>query len=405
VTLLGDALKILQVIPYFYPAWRYGGSVRVAYDLCRKLVENGHSVTVYTSDTGNENALGDCVAKRVEGVNVFYFKNLNSFAAERKLFLTPSLLSAVRNDVKSFDIVHIHGIRTSQNPILHYFLKKNSVPYVVQAHGAIPRVGMAKMKLVYDLLFGCRLLKDASKVIALAPVEAQQYERMGVLEEKIAIIPNGIDLSEYAKLPPKGCFKKKFNIPEDKKVILYFGRIHKNKGIDFLVRAYNYLIKNMKLEHTLMVIAGPDDGYLSRTRSLVSSFELSDKVVFTGILQGKKKIEAYVDSNVVVNVEPRNVFGLVPLEAAACSTPVIVCRGNAISEVIHKGKFGFSVEYDDIVELAESMHRMLDIDTMSKEMGREGRKFIFENYGWTDIVPRLERVYEEALCYSSQICE
>lgn len=52
---------------------------------------------------------------------------------------------------------------------------------------------------------------------------------MKVSSEKIAIIPNGIDLSEYTNLPPKGLFKKKFNIPESKKIILYLGRIHKTK--------------------------------------------------------------------------------------------------------------------------------------------------------------------------------
>jgi glycosyltransferase involved in cell wall biosynthesis len=95
----------------------------------------------------------------------------------------------------------------------------------LQVHGSLPRIGAKQqLKWIYDVLFGYRLLRDASKVIALTRVEAEQYRRMGVPEEKIAIIPNGIDLSEYAELPPKGVFKKKFNIPEDRKIILYLGQ-------------------------------------------------------------------------------------------------------------------------------------------------------------------------------------
>jgi len=266
----------------------------------------------------------------------------------------------------------------------------------LQAHGSLPRI-MAKkrLKLVYDVMFGYRLLRDASKVIALTSVEAEQYKRMGVPEEKIAIIPNGIDPSEYAELPPKGCFKKKFNIPEDKKIILYLGRIHKTKGIDFLIRAYDHLIKKMNFKDAVLVIAGPDDGYLSEIKSLVQDLGISNSVLFTGLLSEKDKIRAYVDSDVVVNVEPLNVYGLVPLEAAACSTPVIVSKTNAISEVIAEGGFGFSVRYDDFITLAKTMKVILEDEELVDKMGKNGRKFVFENFDWGKIVVKLEKVYEE----------
>lgn len=388
-------MKILHVIPYFYPAWRFGGSVRVAYDVSRKLVEYGHSVDVYTSDIENdaENTRVKYAFRRVSGVNVFYFRNLSTFAARRKLFFTPSLISAVRDNVKSFDVVHVHGNRTTQSPVLHHFLKKYSVPYVVQAHGGLPSVLGRRTKWLYDLLFGRRLLEDASKVIALTRTEAEQYRSAGISEEKIAIIPNGIDLSEYTNLPSKGYFKK-FGIDEDKKVILYLGRIHELKGIDFLARAFSSLVKSPNCQNAVLVIAGPDDGYLSEMRQLVSSLGIANKVIFAGMLLESERIKAYVDSCVVVNVEPRNVFGLVPLEAVACQTPVIVSKGNAISETVSRGNFGFSVEYDDVNELARIMKEMLGDEVLLREMGQRGRRFVFENYNWANIVARLENVYK-----------
>ena len=369
----------------------------MAYDISRKLVERGHSVVVYTSDIRDENTQMDTVYSKVDGVNVFYFKNLSLSAAKRNLFVTPSLISAVKNNVKSFDVVHIHGNRTTQSPVLHYFLKKNSVPYVVQAHGGLPIIGGRRLKQLYDLFFGHELLKDASKVIALTRTEAQQYRCMGVPKEKIEVIPNGIDLTEYADLPPKGYFKKKFGIDEGKRIILYLGRIHKTKGIDFLVKAYARFVRSLGHNNVILVIAGPDDGYLGKIWRLVDSLEIVDKIMFTGTLLEKEKVSAYVDSDIVVNVEPRNVFGLVPLESAACSTPVIVSKGNAISEIIRQGKFGFSVKYGDIYELAETMRKMLNDNNLLREMGQNGRKFVFENFNWTDIVVKFEKVYEEII--------
>ena len=221
------------MIPYFYPAWQFGGSVRVAYDISRKLVARGHFVVVYTSDMQDQETRLATTYTKVDGVEVFYFKNLSLYAAKRKIFVTPSLISVVKKNVKTFDVVHVHGNRTTQSPFIHYFLKKNSIPYVVQAHGGLPTLSGQRLKHLYDLFFGHNLLKDASKVIALSSTEAQQFMSMGVSKAKIAVIPNGIDLSDYVNLKSPGSFKRKFGIQENKKIILYFGRIHKDKGIDF----------------------------------------------------------------------------------------------------------------------------------------------------------------------------
>ena len=177
-----------------------------------------------------------------------------------------------------------------------------------------------------------------------------------------------VDESQAADLPLKGAFKRKFKIQENTKIILYLGRINRTKGIDLLI------------------------GTLT---SLVSALGISREVLFIGLLSEKDKIGAYVDSGAVVNVEPINVYGLVPLEAAACSTPVIVSRTNAISEVVMKGNFGFSVKYDNIYELAETMRKMLNDKDLLSELGQKGRKFVFENFNWTDKVVKLEKVYEE----------
>jgi glycosyltransferase involved in cell wall biosynthesis len=247
-------------------------------------------------------------------------------------------------------------------------------------------------------------LHDASKVIALSRFEAYQYRCMGVPEEKIAIIPNGIDLSKYAELPPKGAFKKKFNIPEDKKIILYLGRIHKTKGIDFIIRAYAHLKNEIKCRDAVLVIAGPDDGHLAKAKHLVASLRIADKVVFAGMLSEKEKISAYVDSNVVVNVEPLNVYGLVPLEGAACSTPVIVSKTNAISEVVVAGKFGYSVKYGSVTSLAFTLRKILNNEELAENLGRNGRRYVFNYLDWRKIIEKYEHVYKEVAINRVRMC-
>src|SRR3989304_8231886 len=108
------------------------------------------------------------------------------------------------------------------------------IPYVFQPHGSylspspvsLPKK-LAKMAL--DKVVSDRVVRGASKVIALSQMEAEAYQRLGIPDGKIVVVPNGIDLSEYSNLPAKGSFRKKFRIREKTKMALYLGRIHETK--------------------------------------------------------------------------------------------------------------------------------------------------------------------------------
>jgi len=314
-------MKILFVIPYFYPAQAFGGPVKVVFDIGRELVKRGHEVVVFTSDAKDLESRLNVESDEVEGVKIYYFRSLSmSLAKKSKLFITPKLSKKMKSDLKSFDIIHTHEYRTYQNIIVHKFAKKNGVPYILQAHGALPRIGREARKWLYDFLFGRRILKGASKVIALSRVEAEQYKDMSVPEDKIEIIPNGIDLSEYANLPPKGSFKKKFNIDDDKKIVLYLGRIHESKGLEFLAEAFSVIAK--RLENVRLVVAGPDDGYAAIFSRLISDLGIEEKVLLTGFVEERDKLAALVDSDVFVT--PRFYgFPVTFLEACVAGCPIV----------------------------------------------------------------------------------
>ena len=97
------------------------------------------------------------------------------------------------------------------------------------------------------------------------------FKKSDMTKEKIAIIPNGIDLSEYADLPPKGSFKRKFGIEEDEKIVLYLGRIPRIKGLDILVKAFAKVIE--KIEGVRLVVVGHDDGYLGKLVALIKALK------------------------------------------------------------------------------------------------------------------------------------
>ena len=306
-------MKILHVVPFFAPV--FGGSVEVAYHLCRELAGKGHDVTLYTSDY----RLDRPYAASLKGVRVCSFKTSWNWS---NLYVTPDMVGAARREVSGFDVVHLHHFRTFQNVAVARHAERCGVPCVLQAHGTVLRiVERQRLKRLFDLAFGYRLLRSSRKVIAVAGIEVEQYKAMGVDSERIEMVPNAIDPSEYVDLPARGGFRRNHGIGEEEKVILFLGRIHKSKGIDLLARAYSGL--SSTLPKSRVVIVGPDDGYVARLRQLVSELGIQDRVMILGSLYGKDKLAAYVDADVYVLPSTDEIFGLTVLEALMCGTPVI----------------------------------------------------------------------------------
>jgi len=238
--------------------------------------------------------------------------------------------------------------------------------------------------------------KKPSKIVALSRMEAEQYRGMGVPEEKIAIIPNGIDLAEYADLPPKGSFKKRFDMDEDEKIVLYLGRIHRIEGIDILVKAFADVVE--ELDDVRLVIVGPDDGYLGELEALIKALKIEDNVLITGPLYDKDKLEAYVDADAYVLPSRYETFPMTVLEAVACGTPIILSENCGIAEYF-KDKVGLVVKPDSS-HIQEALLEML-LNQKRQNIFRENYKTVIEKFNISNTVSKLEICYERAFSTES----
>ena len=376
-------MKILQVVPFFTPA--RGGSVVVPYNLSKHLAERGHEVTIITTDFEFDKEY----AESLKRVQVIPFKCIANIA----LFLiSPSMKKWLKKNIENYDISHMHNYRPYQNIIAHHYAKKYSIPYILQAHGSVlPFFQRQRLKKVFDRFFGYRILRDASKVIAVTKTEVEQYKMMGVNEDKIETIPNGIDLSEYEDLPKKGEFRRKYSIRDDEKVVLYIGRLHKSKGIDLLVKAFADLVK--ELNNVRLVIVGPDDGFLSTLKKQIEDLKIDDKILLTGYVRGK--LEAYRDADLFVNPRADEIFGLVVFEAIMCGTPVIVTDDCGCGELVKEANCGYLVKYEDVNSLKEKMKFTLENPEEGKEMVERGKRYITENFTWDKVIGKIEDIYSK----------
>lgn len=367
-----------------------GGDVKVCSNLARELVNKGHKVTILTTnfDT-DDNYLNHINKVKSQGVNVISFKSLMNIG----LFIySPSMKKWLDKEISNYDIIHLHTFRAYQNNLIYNYSKKYNIPYILQSHGyVLPFYNKQNLKKIYDYFWGKKILKDASSSIALNDTEKSEYVEMGASEDKIKIVPNGINLSEYNSLPKKGLFKNRYDIEENERIILYLGRIHKLKGIELLLNAYADVLKD--LNNTKLVIVGPDDGFLDSLISSVKDLNINKNVIFTGPLFDNDKMEAYVDAEIFVTPIFSG-FPMTFLEACACSLPIITTeKGDKLDWI--NNNVGLVVKYDKNA-IREAINLFITNKKL-REKYSENCKTTIKEFQWDEVIEKLENIYFKSI--------
>ena len=384
-------MKILHVFDFFSP--HGGGTVDVVYKLSRALAKRRHEVTIYTSDFKLDREYINSLPE----VNVRPFHCISSLAG---FYLIPGMVMETKRHLKDFDVIHLHSARSFQNIVIHRYAKKYGIPYVLDTHGSLPRTvtggGEFKpmLKRQFDIAFGNRILRDASRLIAETEVGVKEYIQFGASKNKIALIPPPFDTEWFSKLPPPGLFRKKYGLP-DKKMVMFLGRIHLIKGLSFLVESFNELSESR--DDVILVIAGNDDGYQSTLENEIAELNSSDKVLFTGFLGGHDKLSALVDADVVVQTSVYEYGTGVPYEAVLCGTPIVVSKNTGCGENVEKIDAGYLVKYGDKKELKDVLQRILNNPVEAKRKALRAKEYIKANLSVEKVIEKYENLYTDCV--------
>ena len=384
-------MKILHVFDFFSP--HGGGTVEVIYRLSRAQAQRGHEVTIYTSDFKLDRDYIDSLPE----VKIYPFHCISSLGL---FYITPSLVRAAREHLKDFDVIHLHCVRSFQNIVIEYYARKFGVPYVLDQHGSLPRLVAGEtgykwiLRWLFDVIFGNRIIRNAVKVIAQNNFAAREYKQFGVDDERIAIIPLFFPVEDFSALPSPGEFRKQYGLIK-KRVIMSFGRINQIKGLDFLVESF-YDLSRLRPDIVLAIV-GPDDGYMSKLKSLVDKLHLGDRVLFTGFLGGHEKLAALVDADVIVQPSRYEQAAWAPVEAVLCGTPVIVSRNSGSGEDITRIDAGYLVDYGDKSQMVQMIQSILNDPSEAKEKVRKTREYITNNLRINKKVEEYERLYQQCV--------
>jgi glycosyltransferase involved in cell wall biosynthesis len=210
---------------------------------------------------------------------------------------------------------------------------------------------------------------------------------MGINPSKIHRIPMGIHLDEWGNLKGER-FRRKFGL-EGKRVILFAGTKHHNKGAIHLLQAVKKVEQNAK--DVVLVAIGLTTEEWKRKKAMGVETNLID----LGYVTEEEKRDAFDACDLFVMPSRYDSFGIVYLEAWRCGKPVIGARVGAIPEVIDEGKDGLLVEFGNVDQLASSILYLLDHPALSRELGERGREKVISELNWEKNLPLIEKVYEQ----------
>ncbi len=391
------------MIPYYAPAWAYGGPPKVMDELARHLVARGHTVTVYTTDA--DDGSRRMATKREErgGASIRRFRNLsNALAYRQKVFVPLGFARALRRTVGQFDVIHLSDFRTVQNAQALGIARRAGVPFVLSAFGQLPRATGIKrtIKRGYDLCYGRALLRSAGALIAQTENEAAWYRRLGADSARVRVVPLAIDTETLASPPSGAAFRARHGIPPDVPVVLFLGRFHAYKGLDLLIRAFAEVLSHLPAAR--LVLVGRDDGYEATARGIAASLNIAESVIWPGPLYERDKLAAYTAADVFAFAPSHEEeTSTAVLESLACGTPAIVTHQSEVPW-LDAYNAGMTIAYDRAA-LRDAIVALLSDRTRLAAMRENTRRLIADHFTWGRVVGEIETIYAEVAGRTSPI--
>jgi len=364
----------------------YGKSM-AASNLCLSLAQRGHCVQVFTPSEDRKD-----YTDNYKGVFVYRYGSVLEHRSER---VSPGILYKPLNCV--MDIVHIHsGISISLIAGFRCAREKKK-PLVMTWHGDSIReygrysgVVAGVAAYFYKKYLADKILSHVDVIISPSEYYIDESRFLGKYRDKVVVIPNGINLEEFDIPYSKEECKRKVGL-NGKNVVLFVGALYPLKGPHILLKAIPKITKEHK--DTIFVFAG--SGNVDEYIKLSEKLGVEKYVRFTGYIDEEKPFY-YKASDIFVLPSLTESFGIVNLEAMACSVPIVASNISGISDVVKNGENGLLVPVGNSDALADAIIYLIENEAVREKMGKNGKEKI-EEYSWQKIAKETEKVYHRII--------
>jgi glycosyltransferase involved in cell wall biosynthesis len=383
-------MKILIAADLHWPT--INGVATFSRNLAKGLSARGHEVLVIApSQTGKsyEEYDGNYLIKRTVSVPFVPINNI-------RVSVSPYL--EVRKIIKDFqpDIIHV------QSPLMIGLASlqvgaREAIPMVATNHAMSENLIENIRPLMPMARPLNRLLKEYARLIyrnvsyMTLPTESA-VEMFKDTSEKMPMpveaVSNGVDLQHFRPASVPKSFYTKFDIPADRPIVMYVGRLDAEKHISTLIKAFSQVHKEHKA-HLLIVGHGNDS---SRLQELARNSDMMSDTTFTGFVSEEDKELLYRIGALYCMTSPAELQCISMLEAMASGLPVVSVDAGPLKELCQDGRNGYLCELDNAVDMAAKINKILEDEKRRKEMGAESLA-IAKTHDLRYTLDRFEAIY------------
>lgn len=381
------------------------GGLRVGVlGICKGLIKRGHQVTLVTTNADGKGVfdvpLG--VPTLLEGVEVYFF------STQLLLFgnaISISLARALKLLVRHADIVLIHSLYQFISTVAAHYCRRYSVPYVLRPHGSLDPFLVYRrrwiLKWCYLRLFEERNFRFAATVQYSSKMEEAMTGRFLTSQINSLIIPEGIDLKDFATLPSRGTFRARYPEMANKTLILFLGRFHQKKGLELLINAFALVANRCPIAHLVLAGSGDQD-YIKHITQSLNDIGLDIRSTITGQLNDDEKLAALADADLFALPSHGENFGLAVVEAMACGLPVLISDKVGIWQDVAKFEAGIVTQCDSS-KIADAMEKLVNDPGLRIKLGLNGKKLVEAQFNIDRMAERMEIEYQ-SLCDARACC-
>ena len=236
-----------------------------------------------------------------------------------------------------------------------------------------------------------KVLKQVDLVTTPTKTAAELLKSNGFNKEIIPV-SNGIDLNRFNPKNDGAYLKQKYEIPPDKSIILYAGRLDKEKKVETILEALPFILKTKDIH---LVLAGKGNKK-EDLENLTKKLKIQQTVTFTGYISDEDLKNIYCIADIFVIASIAELQSIVTMEAMASGLPIIATNVMALPELVHDGENGYLFQDGDSKTLAEEVLKILSDKNLQIQMSKKSLEII-QAHDINKIVSKFESLYKEVI--------
>jgi len=383
------------MLSWEFPPRTVGGIAAHLFNLSRELVKLGVTTYVVTCDFPG--------APEREVVNGAHVVRVDSYKTPSPDFATwdslmnmnmqkeaATLISSLSRQV---DIIHAHDwlVANAALGLKHVF----RIPLVATIHST--EMGRRNgLHTDYERMIHQTerwLAHESWRVICCSQYMSEQVRwAYGLTQDRVKVIPNGVDSSVYEQEFERTEFRKRFASPEEK-IVLFVGRLVYEKGAQILVGAMPKILSRVNAKFVVVGEGGMKDSLMQQVKNM----RLAHRIAFTGFLDEESLRKLYQIADVCVVPSLYEPFGITALEAMAAKTPLVASNSGGLSEIVEHDITGTKVHAGSADSVAWGVTKVLLDSGYANWIRHNAYQKALEVYDWTKIAKETKEFYERIL--------